>query len=187
MLTVNLIPASRLLARRRASRIRSWIAVCSVYALAVVAGCLGVRIALQQDDTQTHTVILSASQQMEASQASITRLKAELADVRRRAEAARQITNRPDWSILLALLARDRGDQLALTNCHLEALEEGGYRLALGGLSRSPEHITDFTLALERSRVFDRVRLVETIRRATPRGEAVAFTLDCQLGSPAGK
>ena len=186
MLTANLIPTSRLAAQRRARRIRAWLAVSGVYGLAAVAGCLGLRAALQNDDAQARTVIVSASQQLEASQGVIARLKAELADVRRRAEAARQITNRPDWSVLLALLSRDRGDELALTNCHLEALDEGGYSLSIGGLSRTPEHITEFTLALERSGVFDRVRLVETVRRATPRGEAVACSLVCRLGSPAG-
>ncbi|MCW5777056.1 MAG: PilN domain-containing protein [Phycisphaeraceae bacterium] len=183
---VNFIPLARLLARSRARRIRAWVAVACVYALAAIAACLGVRMALQGDDTQARTVSLAAAQQMEVSHASTARLKAELADVRRRAEAARQITNRPDWSVLLALLSRDRGDDLALTSCHLESLVEGGYKLSIGGLSRTPEHITEFTLALERSGVFDRVRLIETVRRATPRGEAVAFSLDCVLGSPVG-
>ena len=187
MLTANLIPASRLLAQRRARRIRMWSAVSCVYALVLVAACLGLHAALRNDDTQARAVIVSASQQLEASQDVIERLKADLADVRRRAEAARQITTRPDWSILLALLSRHRGDGLALTNCHLEALDEGGYSLSIGGISRTPEHITDYTIALERSGVFDHVRLVETVRRATPRGEAVAFSLDCRLGSPAGK
>lgn len=186
MVAVNLIPSSRLHARIRARRVRAWAVVSCIYALALAAGCLGLRIGLESDDAQARSVIVSASQQMDASRAAIARLKSELADVRRRAEASRQITNRPDWSVLLALLSRDRGDDLALVSCHLESLDEGGYLLSLGGVSRTPEHITEFTLALERSGVFDRVRLVETVRRATPRGEAVAFSLECRLGSPRG-
>jgi len=55
------------------------------------------------------------------------------------------------------------------------------FRLDLAGLAQSQSAVSQFVLRLEKARVFDEVRLVQTGRKPFLKGEAVAFQLECSL------
>lgn len=55
------------------------------------------------------------------------------------------------------------------------------FRLDLAGMARSQTAVSQFVLRLEKARVFDEVRLVQTSRKPFLKGEAVAFQLECSL------
>jgi hypothetical protein len=124
----------------------------------------------------------------------------ELATAERTLKANRAVGNQPDWSLLLALLARNLGDQVVLSQCELKpdvpgeaavgaagASDQprparGGFILKLAGYGETQPDVSRFVLNLERAGLFDQVRLVRTSSRAFLSASAIAFELECGLG-----
>ena len=108
--------------------------------------------------------------------------------------------DRPDWSVVLALLARNLDDDLVLKRCKLEpevvrkaaaspqhaagaqADEPKRFSLEIAGLGRSQKAISHFVLRLERTNLFQKVTLVKTNREPFVTGRAMAFQIRCLLG-----
>ncbi|MDH3583145.1 MAG: PilN domain-containing protein [Phycisphaerae bacterium] len=61
------------------------------------------------------------------------------------------------------------------------------YMVEIGGLGRSQADVYQFVLRLEQTRLFSRVKLVDTNRYPVGDEEAVAFRLHCQVEDQTGK
>ncbi len=186
---VNLIPASILRARRRSARIKLWCAGLVVYALTV--GVTGVwvrsdRVA-PRDWTADIEQVIRAS---DAVRAEIDKRRAELDREEAAARAAESVAGQPDWSMLLALIARAAGDSVWVETTALKPIPGGtpdarpgsdALVLALSGLGESQDAVSSFAIAMENLGLFKIVRILESRRQANNGREAFAFRLECRL------
>jgi hypothetical protein len=136
-------------------------------------------------------------------------LDARIAGAEAKVALAKFIGRHPDWSVLLDLLARERGPDIVLSRLALQPADrpfEGepgargasapaapvtgaapGYVVRLAGQARTPAAATKFTLRLEKLGIFDSVRLVDTRPANVPGRDYVAFQIQCSIGTaPSG-
>jgi len=198
----NFIPAYRLHARQRRRRLGLWASVCVLYLL-VAAGaylfCCGVWGGDHRAQAEELSAAKSRIQQRDQAVEAIQRdLKAAEAMLR----AAREVGEQPDWSTLLALLAKSLNDDLVLRQCELRAdylgpsplssgqpmppANSGPFSLKLVGYGRTQEAVSRFVLQLEQADLFDQVKLIRTSREPFLAEEAIAFQVECTMGGKAG-
>jgi len=217
MRSVNFIPARRLAARSRRRRRNRWAVTMSVYALMLVGVYGGAyalwgggHVALADEERRTTLRIEQSKRDIHTLQEELTAGEATL-------KANRALTDQPDWSILLALVARDLNDEVVLTRCELKggasaaptataatpmpttasapaavpaASPEGArpevFVLDVTGYGKTMMAVSQFVLAMERTGLFDEVRLVKTNREPFLTTSAVAFQITCLMESRSG-
>jgi Tfp pilus assembly protein PilN len=186
---VNLIPVRRLTRKCWKRRGRLWMHICGLYLLLLAGGFLSVRVLWPSDshllDRERQTV------------------KSVVEEHRRR--IAGLIAGQPDWSKLLVLLGHELGENVVLSQCRLsttnaaageitedlkgwlasspleELLASRQYRLKLSGFGRTQSSVSQFVLGLERTQVFESVRLINSYRQAFLEGQAIAFSIECRI------
>jgi hypothetical protein len=199
---INLIPASRLKARRGASRVRLWLAVipaCSaLFAGAWVINWLG-----WSTDLGPLTAELEATKlRIKQSKTVLAGHGKELREAEAKLRANRAVGEQPDWSILLEVLAAKLGTDAGLKACILEPVaaaatpgakskEGSGHgrpeelKLTLKGVADTQAAVSKFVLGLEATGAFDLVQLVET-NRDKGSDEGIGFEVVCRLTDPGG-
>lgn len=117
MFTVNLIPMRRREQRKLRARRNAWIIAACGYVIILGAG-YGVWHAVwgAGDRDLSRQLTLVNGDTDEASKA-LARLRAELSDAKLALQVNETIASQPDWSVLLALLAKLRGDEIVLNHC----------------------------------------------------------------------
>ncbi|HEX7010239.1 MAG TPA: PilN domain-containing protein [Phycisphaeraceae bacterium] len=122
---VNLLPAWRRQARRQRRHLRRWLLACSLYAAALTLTWLGAHWVWTGDEralAQTQSQLEADLKQVDES---LAQLRPRLAQVQATLAASRSVGGKPDWSILLNLLAQWLGEDMMLTACQLEPLDAG--------------------------------------------------------------
>ena len=205
MSDVNLIPAGRLLARRRKGRIYVWAALGGLYACLIAAGSVTFHVAHAGEARSQSRQLEAVNQQIEQDNRAMLGLRRQLAETATALGTTRAIRGQPDWSQLLTGLAGQLGEEIVLSRCQLTTLtadkkvvtaEESGWvpalplgvflngcrhTLLLNGYGKSQESVSRFVLRLEGSGAFDLVRLVNSSRQTFLKGEAVAFSVECHM------
>lgn len=193
MYSVNLIPARRRQVRRRRARTRRWLGLCAVYGALLLAGYLAFHLTGGSGNR-------SVPDELHQTEATIEQLRAEAAQAERKLakaesalSASRAIGTQPELSVLLALLAKSLDDELVLSRCQLEWLQQPGpatvrysrgkkgLGLKVAGFARTQAAVSRFVLRLERANVFDQVSLVKANREPFLADQAVAFLVECLL------
>ncbi|MBL8764529.1 MAG: PilN domain-containing protein [Phycisphaerae bacterium] len=117
---------------------------------------------------------------------------------KRQLAVATKVSDHPDWSLLLALVANLTGEHVTLRACLLTETKPspasksdtpptGAARkpaplvLTLEGLAADPTDLTELALKLERTGLFLSVDLSESSRETGTGIDAVRFTLACRL------
>jgi hypothetical protein len=128
--------------------------------------------------------------------------------------ASRSISEQPDWSALMALLAAKAGDEIVLKTCLVRPRDldhavasprsqgqgavdgatgatqpppaEPSMVLGLSGLGLSQAAVSQFILRLEGTRLFAKVTLIDTSRASFERMDVVGFRIECSLDEPTG-
>ncbi|MFB3890804.1 MAG: PilN domain-containing protein [Phycisphaerae bacterium] len=199
---VNLIPARRREAKARAAHKAKWASFMIVYVVATVLAYLVCdRHALPNISLKREAHNVSGL--LDAVNRQVLSLNQDIAAVQQKLQTARAVGRQPDWSALTAMVARNLGDNVVLDLCRLQrkgpsdktaarpdaapgvALPEAGpsgYLLELSGFAKAQADVADFVLRLERTGLFDRVRMVRTTRQPFLDGKAVAFRLECGFG-----
>jgi hypothetical protein len=194
MRSVNFIPMRRREQRKVRARRRGWTIAAAVYAAALGVGCLGWRAVWSTDSLDvSHELAIAKSEYDDATRAT-GQLRAALVETRQRLTVTRTVAAQPDWSLLMALVANVRGDDVILNHFAVEVPPDGSevapvgkgeavkpMLLHLGGYGRTQTAVSQFVLRLEHSDLFDSVQMVKTNREPFLATEAVAFKLDCQL------
>jgi Tfp pilus assembly protein PilN len=207
MKCLNLIPAPRRAARARQARIRTWSVALGAYALAAAAGYVACYAYPDTDQTALLRDTRAVTEELRDSSRQMRTARNQVAETAGKVAIARSVRNHPDWSLLLAMLADSLADQIVLERCALLPVDPppaagGGagaagpagaspaatpgqgpraFRFDLAGLARSQTAVSQFVLRLEKARVFDEVRLVQTSRKTFLKADAVAFQLECSL------
>lgn len=205
-MVVDFIPPRHRQLRRVRARGRRWAAACVLVGAGLVLAyaVLMVNGGTAADGVGEELARVRAKLELEtadraACEARIVRAESELALVR-------AIGRHPDWSLLLRVLARERGERVVLERLQLKRTDKpaekpadtavpGGpgpvpatpaseqYGVRLAGQALSQGDATQFTLRLENLGFFDSVRLVETRPVNVQGREYVAFQVECSVGS----
>lgn len=204
---VNLIPAHRRDARGRRARVRTWAAVCSAYLVLLGTTYLCCALAWRVSSDGLDEDLGAASSEIAELTGSLDGAEAELADAQLLLDSIRGIAKQPDWSLLLALVARTLGDEVVLDTCRLgppnvkgtvvrgqksvngaAAAAAGGasrneppYTLYISGFARSQAAVSRFVLRLDGLDLFERVDLLRTSREAMFDGDATGFQVRCSF------
>lgn len=202
MISVNLIPARRRDARRRHVRVRRWITGCCAYALVLSAGFGSWRGAWSVEQRDLTRELAQLGNEIAQSQQATAALRLAAGAAGRSLESNRAVADQPDWSVLLALLARIRGDDLVLDHWQLQPVDGPGgtevltvsavargvasgrpprLALRLSGHGRTAGAVSEFVLRLERTGLFESVALLKTAREPFMGEDAVDFKLHCLL------
>ena len=193
---VNLAPQWRKLAARRAVRCRFWLAGCTAYAAVLILAygvCYG---QWHGADNHVREQLTEADKRIDEIDRVIARTVARLAQSRLDLRVNRVLSERPDWSVVLRLVAGTLGDDLVLRECKLVTTDDrstGGpvgqeppsgsraLTLNLRGHARSQASISRYALRLEQTSLFDKVTVLETRREPFLTGESVAFSVTCSI------
>jgi Tfp pilus assembly protein PilN len=201
---INLIPADRLTKKRYRARLHLWTLVCGVYLICLAALVLSGRFFCGAANDPIKKEIESTAERIERYSSTIQELQTKLAKATAELEASKAISCQPDWSKLLVLLSGELGEEVVLRNCQIVMLNNGRnvknnlrelfsssdpaallaerrYKLDLSGYGRTQTAVSQFVLRLERMRIFDSVRLINSNREAFLSNEAVAFSIECSI------
>jgi Tfp pilus assembly protein PilN len=204
MKSVNLIPAPRRDAKRRRRHRTTCTAACGAYA-AVLACAVGVARIVWGSAAVTEELdgrIATAEKDIQRLERQTADARVELATARATVEANRTVAGQPDWSVLLALLAKTIGDDVVLRTVSLApppnvaAAPAPGTPgasatavnampdvvLDIGGIGRSQLAVSQHVLRLEQTGLFSKVTLLDTGREPYLNGNAIAFRLQCTFG-----
>jgi hypothetical protein len=185
--------------------VRTWAIALGAYG-AMLGGAYAACLAFGDDDGK---IVLEqmrhSTERFREAGKQIHTLRASLADASRQIAAARILSQSPDWSLLLAMVARDLSDDVVLERCSLAPVDTGAddkpsaappgtakaaggeevlyqrYLLDLSGFARTQTGVSQFVLRLENSRLFESVRLIKTQKRQFMDGQAVSFRIECAL------
>ncbi len=192
---VDLLPRScrEALASRRRARV--WAIVCGVYGALVAFSWL----AASGPAPTLASELARANALTVVRERDLSQLRAEVKELARAVSQTQAVGDHPDWSRLLALVARARGEKVVLSRIALEpatlapaeraqpraldATARPAYEVSLAGTGASQAAVSDYVLGLERLGLFESVTLVETRARATSDGVqgVVEFSLRCRL------
>ena len=168
----------------------------------VAAYVLCGRYALQ--DTSLDRDTRNAAIQLSVVSKRVLTINQDMAVTQQKLQTAKAVGQQPDWSTLMSLLGQDLGDQVVLDLCRLqrspvalgadrpavktdpagkpEPPPENPFLLELNGFAKTQADVSDFVLRLEKTSLFDKVKLVRTTRQSFLNGKAVAFRLECTFG-----
>ena len=207
------MPAPRRQAKACRVRVRQWLPVWGAFVGMLVLVCItchktwGVGLDPLADE------IRQTADHIEASGRTIAELREQLVASRWKLDTFRGVGQQPDWSVLLTLLADGLGNEVVLKSCELDEimipvetaagrrgnsqiittsrLEDKAERMAfvlrVAGFGRSQTAVSLFVLRLERSGMFDNVRIVSTVREPFLNAKAIAFRLKCRLEGTTAK
>jgi hypothetical protein len=193
---VNLIPRQRTQRLRRQARRRTWVTLCSVYAMFLAVASIVARVSGVSDDRVLRQEYELASARAAQEQQSVQGMRDELRQMGTMLRANRTVGDQPDWSVLLALLARACGEDVVLREVALglpgdmrraaavdapSPASDAALLVTVGGLGRSQQAVTQFVVRLEDCGLFRQVTLLDTRREPLLSSDAVAFRLECAL------
>lgn len=208
---VNLVPKHRRAARRRRRHLHRWSVATALYAIAILGVWAGAHLVWSGADRALAADLRDAAVRVKEVNQELAELRPQLAEAQTTLAASRSIGSKPDWSLLLDLLANLLGEELVLTKCELApgaagfananpppALPVGGsavlappsgsqrgYRLTLQGFGQSQAAVSTFVLRLEQTGLFDRVQLIDTRTEPYMNGHAAGFRVECFITATA--
>jgi len=207
MTGANLIPAARREAKQRRARQRVWIVICCLYGALLVTGygvCHGL---LGTDDRALDNQARKAAARVSAFQRRLADLQGKLDEAQRKLQANLAVGDQPDWSVLLTLLADTLDDDLVLSQCRIQppghakasrgpepqrltkamvTKRQDRFVLTVSGFGRTQAAVSRFVLRLEKTDLFNQVKLVKANREPFLADKAVAFLVECSLGRKTG-
>lgn len=200
---INLIPDSRRRVRTHRNRIKCWVAAGSVYGFILLIGCGLLRTVWATGDPDTLSRSNQTQARMQAIHDSISDIHSQLGAYEQTLTANRDLIEHPDWGLLLGLLSKTLGDNLVLREFEIQRIamsdanssqqvdeEASGhgdtaFRLTIKGMGRTQAAVSQFALRLEKTGLFDGVKLLDTSLAPFLSGKAVAFRLECKLAGGA--
>jgi hypothetical protein len=208
---INLIPAHRLITRRRAARVRVWLCIAPV-CVSALAGSYAWLWGTWETRTSDIKERMSAlDAKIAATEHETAGLKAATREAQAALQAARAVADQPDWGLVLSMIASRLDEDVVLSACQLEpadaplapgatpgataakgSVSAAGsgrpthYRLVLAGLAKTQDAASRLAVELTEGHLFDAVTPQEA-RRSTFLGEpVVAFRIECSVADAPG-
>ncbi len=123
MRSVNLIPMPRREARYRRLRIRGWVMGMAMYVAVLIGACVIVQVAWSGSDRAVADELASVQKQIATTNQQLSIIQPELLEARSQLEASRAVAIQPDWSVLMMLLSRLRGEAIVFERLLLAPLK----------------------------------------------------------------
>ena len=200
MKSVNLIPAPRRDAKRRRRQRNACLAVCGAYA-ALLAGAVGMaHVAFSGTGRALDEQLGAAEADVRRIEQGAEHARRELASARATIEANRTVAEQPDWSVLLALLAKTTSDDVILRGVTIappimsasqasaaaRAANAGppDAVLEVMGVGRTQLAVSRHVLRMEQTGLFSKVMLVDTGRESFLKETAIGVRLQGTFGEP---
>jgi hypothetical protein len=206
--TVNLIPIARRQIVTVRRHVRWWAWGCSGYAVVLLVALALAQFGWIDQDAAIAEELTAVRAEMGESRVALAELRQELDQAAVELRAATAVGRQPDWSVLLAHVARSLGEEIVLRRCRLDAftpdteqtagsqgirrtasagasgLQAGdGVFVVLDGYGRTQQSVSDFLLRLERGETFEEVKLLDTRREPFLAGHAVTFRIQAELNT----
>ncbi len=210
---VNLLPGPRRDALHARRILRRWVIICVVWTglFAGLAAC--VLAASAGSGGQSSRAEQQVMTEIDELNRAINLLRPQHAALQAQIDRAHIVRDHADWSLLLSIISKQRGDEIIFTRCQVEsgkppapgppskpggasavrqisvAREQAGSpTLRLQGLGRSPGAVSQFVLRLEKLALFGHVTLEKSSRETFMGSPVNAFTLTCSFdgSSPVG-
>jgi hypothetical protein len=204
---INLIPAWRREQRKLRARRKLWAIGASAYAVVLLVVYCGWRFAWRDDGRDIASRLTTAKADVDTATAELNRLRASMQSAQRSLRVGQSILGQPDWSVLLALAGRLRGDDVVLSRCDLDATLQplaqaapvaagatpvavaqvmpgqwaGPLLFHLQGYGKTQAAVSQYALRLEGTGLFQNVSLVKSNREPFLASEAVAFRIECAI------
>ncbi|MEM9915026.1 MAG: PilN domain-containing protein [Planctomycetota bacterium] len=182
---VNLIPAPIRARRQERRRVGQGLIATAIYlSLLFVAttGYLALNAPRSADAAAAELAV--DTERVAVLRKQVVTLKQNLIEADRQLAGGRVLSERPDWSTLLRLVALAAGDEVVLNDFALGTTGptiEAGASVTLGGIATDPWTVSSFALRLEETGLFDEVKIESSRREPFGDRTATAFTLRCEL------
>lgn len=182
---VNLIPAPILARRRERRRVGHGLTATAIYlSLLFVATTGYLSLNSPQSADAAAEALAVDTERVKVLRKQATTLKQNLIEADRQLAGGRVLSERPDWSTLLRLVALAAGEEIVLNEFTLGTTGptiEAGASVTLGGIATDPWTVSSFALRLEDTGLFDQVKIESSRREPFGDRTATAFTLRCEL------
>jgi hypothetical protein len=142
MIQANLIPIPRRLARQRRTRVRRWVTACTAYSVVLVVVYGALQAMWGAGDHVEHDV-QTVVNEITATERDVKQVQPRLSEATLTRDASREVSVQPNWSVLLALLAKEMRDDSAAAR----AMTEQGMAAAEAMIA-APPALTPLMLAL---------------------------------------
>ena len=181
---LNLIPAELRRRRQRQRRIRLSVHATAGYLVLLLLGTLAFLGGQGTPAADAAARLAIDEQQIALLQQQTLEHQQALVDVERRLNGALALSDRPDWTTLLRLVAHAAGETILLNQTRVVSRGQGpaaGAEVTLAGIAPDPWSVSRFALRLEDHGLFDRVRIEASRPEPFRDRAATAFVLRCTL------
>lgn len=192
---INLIPSDILQARRVAGRRRRWAAACVMLAVVGAAASLVVRTSLR-DPRGLASELELAREHLSQVTAKVDQSRAALRLSLQRLAAVGGLADRPNWRVLLSLLAQARSKEIVIDGVALKKSlpqapqgappgtppqDDGGFVVTVHGRGSNQLEIAGYAIRLEESKLFDSVRQERVQGVKLSDRDLLEFVLECRI------
>jgi Tfp pilus assembly protein PilN len=186
----NLIPMHRQVRVSRANRLRAW-AYGGGALLAILAiAWFGCEMAWSQVLAPPPDAFAKATTEISRANEESASLRRQLASLREQVAARQSLTDRPDVSVLLAVLSQATADGVVLSHCELTYRDpraaEPPQLLKMAGAARNQPAVAAFMLTLEGTGLFKNVTLVRSNQQQLMNTQVAGFQVECLIGPGQG-
>jgi len=180
----NLIPAARRAVKARRRKIRRWSAIGGAYFGLLAVAAIGIGLFFGSEPVNS-AALGKVKAAIVASNATLVSMRGRTAALRREIQLEQEISQQPDWSILLAAVAKRCGDDIVLSGCEL-AQSPDSIVLRVEGVGLSNTAVSAFVLRLQEIPVFEQVKLLQTSSKEILGLKGQLFQLTCSVSARAG-
>lgn len=190
---INLIPMQRREARRLRGHARRCALLSGAFVVVVLAAAIGFRAVWGGDDPTIDHQLVNSNSEVERAGAEFHELDQKLSEYRATQTAVETLRAQPDWSLLLALVGRQTGNEVALRSWSLRpqqtnaqttkgsAMMPPDLELCLSGIGKSDIAVSQFVLRLEQTKLFSKVKLIDSTRQPFQSQQVFSFRIECPL------
>lgn len=200
--SVNLLPMARFARVRRRALIERWRIAGLLYGV-VLLGVWGMFKMSAVQESSDREQLDRLQRDVAALRSTDQQLTRQITTMRKQLDAALAVGHHPDWGVLLALAAAERGPEVLLEHCEIRTLKRAEpardararrgakeaaaeptvRQFVLEGTALSVRAVQDFVLRLEASELFRQVQLGDAQANASGGpGEAMTrFTITCEM------
>lgn len=183
----NLLPVPIIHARSRRKRMLRWSTALTCEAAVLTAVCLYANASSESEVSIPKEAISATVSQIDLLNGELDEARASLETIRQRIAIANTVTQRPEWSVVVALVAEHGAGLVTVESMQLAAgggRESGEvvYRLVFVGIAESQTDLTSFVQRLKGVGLFDKVQVSETRQaRSAESSTRVRFTVESTL------
>lgn len=194
MNSVNLIPIRHRQQRKLYARRKKWIRLVSIYTVVLTVTYGAWDVLWENDGRDLSRQLALVRGDLGELTKSNARQRVAFNETQMILRANQSVNGQPDWSLLLALVAKLRGDDLVLNQCGLDAASTSPKTapailevsiavplLRLKGYGKTQAAVSQFALRLEETGLFESVSLLKTRRESFLAGEAIGFQVECRV------